>query len=43
MNREQDGKIITVPNILSAARLCLIPVFIHLYIVRADSRMACLS
>lgn len=43
MNREQDGKIITVPNILSAARLCLIPVFIHLYIVRADSRMACLT
>lgn len=30
MNREQDGKIITVPNILSAARLCLIPVFIYL-------------
>lgn len=33
---ERSDKIFTIPNVLSAIRLCLIPVFVYLYCVRED-------
>lgn len=34
-------KILTIPNVLSFFRLCLIPIFIWLYCVKEDTSMTC--
>lgn len=36
MNPRNENKVLTVPNLLSFFRLCLIPVFVWLYIVKED-------
>lgn len=36
MNQTSENKILTIPNVLSVFRLCLIPVFIWLYIVKQN-------
>lgn len=40
MTREQKNKILTIPNILSFFRLCLIPVFVWLYRVEQSYSLA---
>lgn len=38
LSREKDdrGRVITIPNLLSLLRLCLIPVIVWLYLVRGN-------
>lgn len=38
---DSSKKIFTIPNILSAFRICLIPVFMYLYIKQHDYKMTC--
>lgn len=38
---DRTKRIITIPNILSFVRLCLIPIFVYLYIEKQDDKMTC--
>lgn len=39
MKKIFGGRILTVPNLLSLLRLCLIPVFVRVYLVRHDAAL----
>lgn len=36
MNREPQNRILTIPNMLSALRICMIPLLVWLYYVKQD-------